>query len=88
MYIKSFKGIDYIFMRLQNIGDAQGVNIDTIPDYIESCRIMAVCEFDHIAPTPEQKRFIAETAKSMAQGLGIKWEHLLHRAVEIMFNEA
>ena len=88
MTFKSFKGIDYIFIRLEQIGDEQGINIDTIPDYSESCRIMAECEFDHIEPTPEQKRFIAETAKSMAQGMGVKWENLLHKAIEMVLNDA
>lgn len=88
MTLKSFKGIDYIFTRLQDIGDSQGINIDTIPDYIESCRIMAECEFDHIEPTHEQKQFIAETAKSMAQGMGVKWDDLLHKAVEMVLNDA
>ena len=88
MTFKSFKGIDYIFRRLQDIGDAKGINIDTIPDYIESCRIMAECEFDHIEPTREQKQFIAETAKSMAQGMGVRWDSLLHKAVEMVLNDA
>ena len=88
MTFKSFKGIDYVFTRLQNIGDAQSINIDTIPDYIESCRIMAECEFDHIKPTREQKLFIVETARNMAQRLGVSWERLLQTAVEMVCNDA
>ena len=44
MTFKSFKGIDYVFTRLQEIGDAQG--------------------------------------------MGVRWDNLLHKVVEMVLNDA
>lgn len=66
----NIKAIDFVLRTCERTAD---FNIDTLPDYVEVCRILADFEVFHIEPTYEQRAFIGDTLESLCEGLGLNW---------------
>ena len=66
----NIKAIDFVLRTCERAAD---FDIDTLPDYVEVCCILADLEVFHIEPTYEQRIFVGDTLERLCEGLGLDW---------------
>jgi hypothetical protein len=75
----NINAIKFVLRTCERVAD---FDLNTLPDYVKVCEIIANFEFRHMIPTYEQRAFVGDTLESLCEGLGLDWHTMATIALQ------